>query len=85
MSQTEQLFNKIKDLGYNAELTDMFSYVVDKNRRFWQILIYDEPDERLSNLVQSYNANLHKNVLNKEDSAVAIYEVMMPNPDFVCE
>lgn len=85
MTRTEQLFAEIKNLGYNAELTNMFSYVVDKNRRFWEIMVYDRPDERLSQLVQSYGATLSENILNKEEGAVTIYEVRMPEPDFVCE
>lgn len=88
MTLTEQLFSEIKNLGYNAELTNLFEYVVDKDRRFWQILVYDEPDERLINLVQLYNATFHKNVLHREVldeglSPVDVYEVVMSNPDFI--
>lgn len=88
MTLTEQLFSEIKNLGYNAELTNLFEYVVDKDRRFWQILVYDEPDERLINLVQSYNATFHKNVLYRKVldeglSPVDVYEVVMSNPDFI--
>lgn len=85
MTRTEQLFNEIKGLGYNAELTNMFAYVIDQNRRFWEIMVYDQPDERLSQLVQSYGATLSENILNKEEGAVTIYEVRMSEPDFVCE
>lgn len=83
MTRTEQLFNEIKGLGYNAELTDMFAYAVDKNRRFWEIMVYDRPDERLFQLAQSYGAALCENILNKEEGAVTIYEVRMPEPDFI--
>lgn len=88
MTPTEQLFSEIKNLGYNVELTNMFSYIVDKDRRFWEILVYDEPDDKLINLVQSYNATICKNVLHNEVldeglSPVDIYEVVMPKPDFV--
>ena len=83
MTRTEQLFSEIKNLGYNAELTSMFAYVVDKDRRFWDILVYDRPDERLSQMVQSYGATLCENILNKEEGAVTVYEVRMPEPDFI--
>ena len=88
MTPTEQLFSEIKNLGYNAELTNMFEYVVDKDRRFWEILVYDEPDEQLIKLVQSYNATMRKNVLHNEVlneglSPMNVYEVVMPKPDFV--
>ena len=88
MTLTEQLFSEIKNLGYNAELTNMFEYVVDKDRRFWEILVYDEPDEQLIKLVQSYNATMRKNVLHNEVlneglSPMNVYEVVMPKPDFV--
>ena len=66
----------------------MFEYVVDKDRRFWEILVYDEPDEQLIKLVQSYNATMRKNVLHNEVlneglSSINVYEVVMPKPDFV--
>lgn len=85
MTRTELLFAEIKNLGYNAELTNIFAYAVDKNKRFWEIMVYDQPDERLSQLVQSYGATLSENILNKEEGAVTIYEVRMSEPDFVCE
>lgn len=88
MTPTEQLFSEIKNLGYNAELTNTFEYVVDKDRRFLDILVYDEPDEQLIKLVQSYNATMRKNVLHSEVlneglSPMNVYEVVMPKPDFV--
>lgn len=88
MTLTEQLFSEIKNLGYNAELTNTFEYVVDKDRRFLDIIVYDEPDEQLIKLVQSYNATMRKNVLHNEVlneglSPMNVYEVVMPKPDFV--
>lgn len=88
MTRTEQLFNEIKNLGYNVEMTNTFSYLVDKRRRFLDVYVLDEPDEQLMNLVQSCNATIEENILHKltpdgDLYPVKIYDIIMPEPDFV--
>lgn len=88
MTRTEQLFTEIKNLGYNVEMTNAFSYLVDKRRRYLDVFVLDKPDEQLINLVQSCNATIEENILYRlkpdgELYPVKIYDIIMPEPDFV--
>lgn len=78
--KTQELFNGIISLGYNAEITSTFSYDVDKNRRFKLITIEGNPTVELFHLVDSYDAFLRVGVLNTASGErKVIYEVCPKN------
>ena len=58
------MFNEIKSLGYNVEITSNFSYSVDKDRRFKLIVVNGTATVELFHVVDSYNAFLKVGVLN---------------------
>ena len=78
--KTQELFNGILSLEYNAEITLTFSYDVDKNRRFKLITIEGNPTVELFQLVDSYDAFLRVGVLNTASGErKVIYEVFPKN------
>lgn len=77
--KTQELFNGIISLGYNAEITSTFSYDVDKNRRFKLITIEWNPTVELFHLVDSYDAFLRVGVLNTASGERKVIYEVFPN------
>ena len=76
--KTQQLFNEIISKGYEAKVVSMFSYAVDKNRRFKQIVILSQPTVELFHIIDSYNAYMKVDVLQTNGQASIVYSVF-PN------
>lgn len=64
--KTLELYNKIKELGINAEMISMFSYRINKDKRFNTIEVFEAPSIELIRLCDSYNCQLIANILNKK-------------------
>ena len=64
--KTLELYNKIKELGINAEMISMFSYRINKDKRFNTIEVFETPSIELIRLCDSYNCQLIANILNKK-------------------
>ena len=78
--KTLELYNKIKELGINAEMISMFSYRINKDKRFNTIDVFEAPSIVLIRLCDSYNCQLIANILNKKNEygefdQVVVYEV----------
>lgn len=78
--KTLELYNKIKELGINAEMISMFSYRINKDKRFNAIEVFEAPSIELIRLCDSYNCQLIANILNKKNEygefdQVVVYEV----------
>ena len=78
--KTLELYNKIKELGINAEMISMFSYRINKDKRFYTIEVFEVPSIELIELCDSYNCKLIANILNKKNEygefdQVVVYEV----------
>lgn len=78
--KTLELYNKIKELGINAEMISMFSYRINKNKRFNMIEVFESPSIEGIELCDSYNCKLMANILNKKNEygefdQVVVYEV----------
>lgn len=81
--KTLELYNKIKELGINAEMISMFSYRINKDKRFNMIEVFEAPSIELIELIElcdSYNCKLMANILNKKNEygefdRVVVYEV----------
>ena len=78
--KTLELYNKIKELGINAEMISMFSYRINKDKRFYTIEVFEVPSIELIELCDSYNCKLMANILNKKNEygefdQVVVYEV----------
>ena len=78
--KTLELYNKIKELGINAEMISMFSYRINKDKRFNMIEVFEVPSIELIELCDSYNCKLMANILNKKNEygefdRVIVYEV----------
>lgn len=52
--KTLELYNKIKELGINAEMTSMFSYRINKDKRFNMIEVFEAPSIELIELLSTY-------------------------------
>lgn len=65
--KTLELYNKIKELGINAEMISMFSYRINKDKRFNTIEVLEAPSIELIELCDSYNCKLMANILNKKN------------------
>lgn len=70
--KTLELYNKIKELGINAEMISMFSYRINE--------VFEAPSIELIELCDSYNCKLMANILNKKNEygefdRVVVYEV----------
>lgn len=89
--KTLELYNKIKKLGINAEMTSMFSYRINKDKRFNTIEVFEAPSIELIRLCDSYNCQLIANILNKKneygefDQVVAyeVYPINLNDIEFV--
>lgn len=57
--KTLELYNKIKELGIDAEMISMFSYRIDKDKRFNTIEVSEAPSIELIRLCDSYNCHNH--------------------------
>ena len=77
--KTQELFDEITRKGYKAEVVSMFSYVIDKDRRFRQILILSQPTVELFHIVQSYNAHMKVDLLQANGKASVVYGVYHDN------
>jgi hypothetical protein len=64
--KTLELYNKIKELGINAEMISMFSYRINKDKRFNTIEVLEASSIELIELCDSYNCKLMANILNKK-------------------
>lgn len=78
--KTLELYNKIKELGINAEMISMFSYRINKDKRFNTIEVFEDPSIELIELCDYYNCKLMANILNKKNEygefdQVVVYEV----------
>lgn len=78
--KTLELYNKIKELGINAEMISMFSYRINKDKRFNTIEVFENPSIELIELCDYYNCKLMANILNKKNEygefdQVVVYEV----------
>jgi hypothetical protein len=78
--KTLELYNKIKELGINAEMISMFSYRINKDKRFNTIEVFEAPSIELIELCNYYNCKLMANILNKKNEygefdQVVVYEV----------
>lgn len=78
--KTLELYNKIKELGINAEMISMFSYRINKDKRFNTIEVFEVPSIELIELCDYYNCKLMANILNKKNEygefdQVVVYEV----------
>lgn len=77
--KTKELFSEIVNRGYKAEIASMFSYSINKDKRFRMITIFDAPNPELFSLVDSYNAYLRVGVLNKDGEKIVTYDVYPKN------
>lgn len=78
--KTLELYNKIKELGINAEMISMFSCRINKDKRFNMIEVFEAPSIELIELCDSHNCKLMANILNKKNEygefdRVIVYEV----------
>lgn len=81
---TEKLFNEIISLGVNANLTTLFDYATDRDRRFKFIQMFDEPNEEVVKLCLANGCKIKEGLLNKRDEngnfiKVVTYDVFPKN------
>ena len=62
--KTTQFFNEIKNITDNCELTSTFSYVINPDKRFFEILLHNEPTEELRSLCEKKGFIIKKNILH---------------------
>lgn len=74
--KTTELYSKIKELGINAEMTSMFSYRINKDKRFNLIQVFDEPSVKLISLCDSYGCQLIAQTLNRRNASGQIEQVV---------
>ncbi|ERI81432.1 hypothetical protein HMPREF1981_03196 [Bacteroides pyogenes F0041] len=63
--KTEELFSKIQQKGYKAELVSAFTYRINKDKNYKAIHIFGTPDIELVDLVNEHNCYLVAAVLNR--------------------
>lgn len=74
--KTTELYSKIKELGINAEMTSMFSYRINKDKRFNLIQVFDKPSVELISLCDSYGCQLIAQTLNRRNASGQIEQVV---------
>lgn len=74
--KTTELYSKIKELGINAEMTSMFSYHINKDKRFNLIQVFDKPSVKLISLCDSYGCQLIAQTLNRRNASGQIEQVV---------
>ncbi|MGR4857889.1 hypothetical protein [Bacteroides pyogenes] len=84
--KTEELFSKIQQKGYKAELVSAFAYRINKDKNYKSIHIFGVPNIELVDLVNEHNCYLVAAVLNRRienDKWIqeVIYEVLPHNLD----
>lgn len=77
--KTKELFSEIVNRGYKAEIVSMFSYSINKDKRFRMISVLDIPTPELFSLVDSYNAYIRVSILNRGEDKVVTYDVYPKN------
>ena len=53
-------------LGIKEQMISMFSYRINKDKRFYTIEVFEVPSIELIELCDSYNCKLMANILNKK-------------------
>ena len=76
--KTQQLFNEIMNCGYRAEIVSMFSYAINKDKRFRLIVIRSQPTAELFSIVTKYDAHMRVELIRK-DGNVSIEYGVYPN------
>lgn len=77
--KTKELFSEIINRGYKAEIVSMFSYSINKDKRFRMITILDSPTPELFSIVDRYDAYLRVGILNKDGDKIITYDVYPKN------
>ena len=82
----KKICSELKAKGYDVELTNLFAYVIDKDRRFYAPVVSGEITPELFSLVAGYNCMLVAEVY-ADTSCVKhhIYPMDMKSFDWVCE
>lgn len=78
--KTQQLYDEITSRGYQAEIVSMFSYDIDKDRRFKQLLILSRPTVELFSIVDKHDAHMRVDVLRKDGEASIVFGVYPNDP-----
>ena len=55
---SKQIYSELKSKGYDVELTHLFAYEIDKNRRFYVLIVSGEISRELISIVQRYGCML---------------------------
>lgn len=53
-----KIYTELKEKGYNVELTNMFSYSIDKDRRFYLPVVNGDITKEIISLIDSYDCML---------------------------
>ena len=55
---SKKIYSELKAKGYDVELTNLFSYVIDKDRRFYVPVVSGEISCELISIVDTYGCML---------------------------
>lgn len=58
-----------------ATLENVFCYSVDKDRRFYEILLHEEPTEFVKMICRAYDFSIVKNVLHNGEQQADVWEI----------
>lgn len=53
-----KIYTELKEKGYNVELTNMFSYEIDKDKRFNVVIVNGILDKEIISIVNEYGCML---------------------------
>lgn len=86
----QKLFNELVEKGYNAELVQEFTYIIDKDRKYNTVHTENVPNEELINIATSngclWAACISVNVREDKPQERIVYEAIpndMKSFDFV--
>ncbi len=84
--KTREFFNEIKKVAEDATIENVFAYVVNPDKRFYQIVLHSAPNAEVEAMCFRNGYSIRKNVLHaieygKGMVAHDIWEVMPTNAD----
>lgn len=90
--KANKIYSELKEKGYDVELTNQFSYSIDKDRRFYLPVLSGKVTRELISLIESYDcilvAETYVDVSGEEPIYTVkhgVYPKDMKSFDWLCE
>ena len=83
--KTTKFFSEIKKVAKDSTITSMFAYVVNKDKRFYEIILHSEPTKEVQDMCAENGFSIKKNIMHVNEGgemvAHTVWEVRPINAE----